>query len=245
MSDYPIIRTVGLSGILVTFAGAMDDHANRVALAFRAAVEAEAWPEVSETSMSLVSVFVVTDLVTYPAEEIIARLQDLLDARDWSDPALPEGRTLWHVPTVYGTDLAPQLEEAAKAVGIDPDEAIRQLSASRVRVLTIGFSPGQPYLGQLDAQWNIPRQQDLTKSVPSGALVLAIRQMCLFTNATPTGWRHVGQTAFRTFSQQSDAPFALSPGDELIFPSVSAAELEKIRAGSTASFGGADREVIA
>ncbi|WP_295317709.1 carboxyltransferase domain-containing protein, partial [Roseobacter sp.] len=177
-------------------------------------------------------------------EEIITRLQELLDARDWSDPALPDGRTLWHVPTVYGTDLAPQLEEAARAVGIDPDEAIRQLSASRVRVLTIGFSPGQPYLGQLDAQWNIPRQQDLTKSVPSGALVLAIRQMCLFTNATPTGWRHIGQTAFKTFSQKSAQPFALSPGDELIFPSVSPAELEKIRTGSTASFGGADREMI-
>ena len=227
MSDYPLIRTVGLSGILVTFAEAMDDTANCATLAFRAAVEAENWPEVSETSMSLVSVFVVVDLV------------------DWYAAPLPEGRTLWHIPTVYGTDLAPQLEEAAEAAGLDPDEAIAELSSARVRVLTIGFSPGQPYLGQLDPHWNIPRQQGLTKSVPPGALVVAIRQLVVFTNATPTGWRHVGQTAFRTFDQTSETPFALSPGDELVFPSVDVEELNRIRETSSASYGGAEREVIA
>jgi KipI family sensor histidine kinase inhibitor len=245
MTDYPVIRTVGLSGLLVTFTGAMDDTANCATLAFRAAVEAENWPEVSETSMSLVSVFVVVDLVEHPAEAVIDRLRALLASRDWYAAPLPEGRTLWHVPTVYGTDLAPQLEEAAEAAGMDPDEAIRQLSEARVRVLTIGFSPGQPYLGQLGPQWNIPRQQGLTKSVPPGALVVAIRQLVVFTNATPTGWRHVGQTAFRTFDQTSETPFALSPGDELVFPSVTKDELDKIRASATASYGGAERETIA
>lgn len=245
MSDYPLIRTVGLSGILVTFAEAMDDTANCATLAFRAAVDAEDWPEVTETSMSLVSVFVVVDLVDYPAEAMIERLQELLATRDWYAAPLPEGRTLWHIPTVYGTDLAPQLEEAAEAAGLDPDTAIAELSSARVRVLTIGFSPGQPYLGQLDPHWNIPRQQGLTKSVPPGALVVAIRQLVIFTNATPTGWRHVGQTAFRTFDQKSETPFSLSPGDELVFPAVSIDELERIRESATASYGGAEREEIA
>lgn len=245
MSDYPLIRTVGLSGILVTFAEAMDDTANCATLAFRAAVDAEDWPEVSETSMSLVSVFVVVDLVDYPAEAMIERLQELLATRDWYAAPLPEGRTLWHIPTVYGTDLAPQLEEAAEAAGLDPDTAIAELSSARVRVLTIGFSPGQPYLGQLDPHWNIPRQQGLTKSVPPGALVVAIRQLVIFTNATPTGWRHVGQTAFRTFDQTSETPFSLSPGDELVFPAVGSDQLERIRERATASYGGAEREEIA
>ena len=245
MSDYPLIRTVGLSGILVTFAEAMDDTANCATLAFRAAVDAEDWPEVSETSMSLVSVFVVVDLVDYPAEAMIERLQELLATRDWYAAPLPEGRTLWHIPTVYGTDLAPQLEEAAEAAGLDPDTAIAELSSARVRVLTIGFSPGQPYLGQLDPHWNIPRQQGLTKSVPPGALVVAIRQLVIFTNATPTGWRHVGQTAFRTFDQKSETPFSISPGEQLVFPAVSIDELERIRESATASYGGAEREEIA
>lgn len=244
MTDYPQLRRVGLSGVLVTFAAAMDDTANCATLAFRAAVDAQDWPEVTETSMSLVSVFIVADLVEHPAAKISDKLEDLLASRDWYGAPLPEGRTLWHVPTVYGGALAPQLEEAAEAAGMDVDEAINQLSSARVRVLTIGFAPGQPYLGQLSEQWNIPRQQGLTKSVPQGALVVAIRQLVIFTNATPTGWRHVGQTAFQTFDQTSDTPFALSPGDELVFPSVSETELDNIRKKSAQSYGGAEREVI-
>ena len=111
-----------MSGVLVTFAPAMSEPANRAALAFRAAVDAQEWPEVSETSTSLVSVFLEVDLAATPHEPLFERLQELLGSRDWYSEALPKGRTLWHVPTVYGTDLAPQLEEAV-------DEYIEPINA--------------------------------------------------------------------------------------------------------------------
>jgi len=244
MSDWPKIRTVGLSGLLVTFAGEMSEPANRAALALRAAVEAENWPEVSETSTSLVSTFLAVDLAAIRPEEMRERLEALLESRDWQEAPLPPGRTLWHVPTLYGTDLAPQLEEAAAVAGLDPDEAIRQLSTARVRVLTIGFAPGQPYMGELSETWNIPRQKGLTPSVPPSALVVAIRQLIIFTNASPTGWRHVGQTAFRTFRPEAKRPFALSPGDELTFPAIARVELEKLRDRDESGQGGAEREAL-
>ena len=243
MSAAPTIRRVGLTGLLVSFGSAMSEPANRAALAFRAAIEAEDWPEVSETMMTLVSVFVAVDLVTVPAETVEERLQELLAREDWFAAPLPGGRTLWHVPTVYGTDLAPQLEEAAEVAGLDPDEAIRQLSSARVRVLPLGFAPGQPYLGELPKVWDIPRQQGLTKSVPRGALVTAIRQLIIFTGPTPTGWRHVGQTAFRNFNQLAATPFALSPGDELVFPAIDRAAFDTL--ATSESYGAADREAIA
>ena len=244
MTDLPRIRTVGLSGLLITFADRMTEPANRAALAFRAAVEQADWPEVQETSTSLVSTFVQVDLASVPAAEMTGRLQDLIATQDWLNAPLPQGRKLWHIPTVYGTDLAPQLEEAATAAGVDPDTAIRDLSTARVRVLTIGFAPGQPYLGELPAHWDIPRQQALSKSVPAGALVVAIRQLVLFTNDTPTGWRHVGQTGFRTFRQKADTPFALSPGDELTFPAITPDALRKIEQQDTSGNGGADPEEL-
>jgi allophanate hydrolase subunit 1 len=67
-----------------------------------------------------------------------------------------------------------------------------------VRVLAVGFAPGQPYLGPLGEEWNLPRLKAL-QQVPAGALVQAISQFVLFTGPAPTGWRHVGQTAFRCF----------------------------------------------
>jgi inhibitor of KinA len=86
MSDWPKIRTVGLSGILVSFAAAMSEPANRAALAFRVAVEDAGWPEVAETSTSLVSVFLQVDLATTPQEAIIERLRELL----------AQANALWH-----------------------------------------------------------------------------------------------------------------------------------------------------
>ncbi|WP_187431470.1 5-oxoprolinase subunit B [Roseobacter fucihabitans] len=243
MTETPVISTVGLSGLLISFGSGMSEPANRAALAFRTVLEAEDWPEVSETMMSLVSVFVAVDLVDTPAEQLREKLTDLLATRDWYGAALPGGRHLWHIPTVYGTDLAPQLQEVAEVAGLDPQEAIRQLSTARVRVLTLGFAPGQPYLGELEEVWNIPRQQDLTKSVPTGALVTAIRQLIIFTAPTPTGWRHIGQTAFRNFVLGDSNPFALSPGDELTFPAIERAAFDKL--SRTDRFGGAEKEVIA
>lgn len=238
MADFPRIRTVGLSGLLVQFAGTMSEPANRAAIAFRASVESQGWPEVSETTISLVSTFVCVDLSAIDLAAFTDRLKDLLQTRDWYQAPLPSGRTLWHIPTLYD---GPQLEEAAEAAGVSPEQAIKELSSAQARVLTIGFAPGQPYAGELPAHWNIPRQQGLTKAVPPGALVVAIRQMIVFTHEAPTGWRHVGHTAFRNYDPGREAPIALRPGDELIFPAVSAAEFEKIKSRRD---GGADRQVL-
>jgi KipI family sensor histidine kinase inhibitor len=245
MNDWPRIRTVGLSGVLVSFGSSMSEAANRAALAFRAAVDQCDWSEVSETSTSLVPTFLSADLATCRVEALAERVRDLLGSRDWFSAPLPENRALWHIPTVYGGSPAPQLEEAAEAAKVDPDEAIAQLSSARLRVLTIGFAPGQPYMGELPEHWNIPRQQGLTKKVPQGALVVAIRQLIVFTNDSPTGWRHVGQTAFRNFRPEERDHFSFAPGDEVMFPSVSQSELERIRSSENSGNGGAEREIIA
>lgn len=243
-SPFPLVRTVGIDGVLVTFADTMTEAANRAALAFRSQVDRLHWGGVMETSASLGSAYIRFDTQVLTHTEIAHRLQDLLKQQDWYSTPLPNGRRLWRVPTVYGTDLAPQLSEAAAAAGLDPDEAIRRLSQTRVRVLTIGFAPGQPYLGPLGPEFNIPRLQDLNPMVPEGALVLAISQFVLFSGPTPTGWRHVGQTAFRCFRPEMEQSFALNPGDEMLFVPVSRAELERIQSNNADGSGGATCQEI-
>lgn len=243
-NSFPLVRAVGFDGILVTFAVTVTETANRAALAFRSYVDQQHWDGVIESSASLGSAYIRFDTQRLPRAAILERLRDALSQQDWYNTPLPPGRRLWRVPTVYGTELAPQLDDAAAAAGLQPDEAIRRLSQTRVRVLTIGFAPGQPYLGPLGPEFNIPRLQDLTPVVPEGALVLAISQFVLFSGPTPTGWRHVGQTAFRCFQPETPDVFTLRPGDELIFTSVSAAELRHIRATTTDGLGGSTCEEI-
>lgn len=244
-AGFPRLVAMGLGGMLVRFAEAMTEEANRAALAFRAALVAASWPGVEETAASLASVYLRFDPAVVGHDDLRHRLAGLVASRDWYAADLPKGRRRWMVPAVFGGALAPQLDEAAALAGLSPAAAVEQLCARPVRVLAIGFAPGQPYLGTLPEAWNIPRQAALTANVPVGALVVAIRQLVLFSAATPTGWRHVGQTAFRAFRPEAASPFALSAGDEIRFCAVSADDLAAIRAADRDGDGGASVEVLA
>jgi len=214
---WPQLKTAGFNGIIVSFGASLSEPANRAALAFRDALERAGLAGVEETSTSLVSTYLRFDPLALDHTAMRAALNKLLATRDWFGADLPQGRKLWRVPTVYDPAFAPQLDEAAQAAGLSTVEAIASISSARVRVQTIGFAPGMPYLGELPEVWNIPRQTALTAQTPAGGLCVAIRQLVLFPVATPTGWRHIGQTAFRLFRPETDAPFVLRPGDEVVF----------------------------
>ncbi|MCK0149056.1 allophanate hydrolase subunit 1 [Marivita sp. S6314] len=237
----PLIRPAGLGGVLVTFGDGLSEPANRAALAFSAAVDRAGIAGIEECAPSLVSVFVRFDPLGVSLDAVTRALTDLLQEQDWHAAPLPQGRRFIRVPTVYGGDLAPQFDESAAAAGRSRDDALKDLSEARVRVQTIGFAPGQPYLGLLPEAWNIPRQTNLTQAVPEGALVLAIRQLVLFSVTNPTGWRHVGQTALKLFRPDSDDPFFLRPGDEVQFVPVDRDVLENARSDPD---GGAEIQVI-
>ncbi len=224
-SEFPMIRQAGFDGLLVSFGDKLSEPANRAALAFRHAVEQADWQGLEECSTSLVSTYLRFDPSALSHEHIRTHVNTLLKQRDWFLATLDSNRKLWRIPTVFGTSQAPQLGEAAAIAGLSESQAIDTIANTQVRVQTIGFAPGQPYLGELPEAWNIPRQTELTPKVPIGALTVAIRQLVLFSVSTPTGWRHIGQTAFRLFRPESPEPFLLRPGDEVVFFPV---ELERL-----------------
>ncbi|EBA15326.1 allophanate hydrolase family protein [Roseobacter sp. SK209-2-6] len=239
--DWPRISALGFDGFLVSFGEHLTEAANRAALAFRDALERESWPSARESSASLVSAYLRFDPLRQGHAEIRALLQDLLARQDWYQAPLPRGRRLWHVPAVFGDTAAPQLGEAAAAAGFTPQEAIASLTERPVRIQTIGFAPGQPYLGELAPEWDIPRQTELTRQIPAGALAVAIRQLVLFPMPTPTGWRHVAQTAFQLFRPLGQDPFLLRPGDEIRFEPLEEQALPRLQQDPD---GGARFEVI-
>ena len=214
-TQWPEVSPVGLSGLLVRFGDKLDPVANQAAIACRAGLEAEGWPEVAETASALASVILRIDLAAHDETALTTRLQDWLAARDWSQPALPEGRSLWSIPAVFGGAYGPQIEEVAALGGATVSQCIEEVTETRLRVLALGFAPGQPYLGFLPDRWDIPRQTGVTAKVPAGAIVLAVRQIVMFANASPTGWRQIAQTGFKCYQPGAEDPLPLRPGDEL------------------------------
>ena len=184
---YPHLKDIGVDGIVARFSDRLGEPANRAALAFRAAVQKEGWDHVRETATALTSAVVRFDPLRVDHDAMRDRLQALLASRDWLAAQMPAGRRHWVIPVALGGTDGPQFSEAAALSGQSEDQAAEAIAAARVRVLTLGFAPGQPYMGELPRTWDIPRQTALTKSVPGGALVVAIRQLIIFAGPAPTG----------------------------------------------------------
>ncbi|MGI9391498.1 MAG: 5-oxoprolinase subunit B family protein [Boseongicola sp.] len=234
---------IGPDGILVRFAEGLSETANRAALAFRSAVHAAGITGVSEVASSLTSVLVRFRPDQTSREALASILTDHLQSRDWTAADLPSGRRHWQLPAVFGGQSGPELKDVAAAVGVSPEEAVAELCQTRMRVLALGFAPGQPYLGFLGDKWDIPRRKELTAQVPLGAIVVAVRQVIPFATTAPTGWRQVGRTPFRGFAPDRETPIALAAGDEISFQSVELDAFETL-AGADDGFGGAIVENI-
>ena len=241
----PELLPLGQDGILVRFSSLLDDRANRAAMAFSARVRSLGVPAVTETATALSSALVRFDPVAAPRRQVAKALADLIAERDWYSAPLPEGRRRWTIPAAFGGDPGPQFDEAAAMANRSGSEAIADLTGQALRVLALGFAPGQPYLGTLPDHWNIPRQTALTREVPAGAIVVAVSQIVLFAAPAPTGWRQVGLCGFRCYRPGTEEPFPLRAGDEVTFEAVGRAELDRILTLDADGLGGAKCETIA
>lgn len=241
--DQPEILPLGGDALLLRFSQAFSEPANRAALAFRAAFLKADVAGVTESATSLTSCLIRFDPSLSSRDAIKGVMRDVLRSQDWFEAALPEGRTLWRLPASFGGEYGPQLEEAAELADRAPEDAVREICEARLRVMAIGFAPGQPYLGFLEDHWNIPRQTEVTPQVPAGAVVVAVRQVIPFSNAAPTGWRQIGRTAFRGYDKQAADPIPLRPGDEVQFQDIAADRLTDLLQNPQL-FGGATREDI-
>lgn len=240
MTTEPELRPLGVDGILVRFSRVLTEEANAQALSFRDQVEDAGLQGITEVASSLTSVRIGFDPVETNRTVVTEAIQSLILAHKTPDTS---PKRLWRIPAAFGPDYAPQLTEAAALAGVAPDQAIAEITSQTTRVIAIGFAPGQPYLGMLPDHWDIPRQSELTESLPRGALITAVRQLIIWAADAPTGWRHIGQTAFRVYLPETADPFTFQPGDAVQFHAVSDTEFADIKA-STDTNGGARCEVL-
>jgi len=225
MSDHPAqirIQPLGQDGILIRFG---DDRSTDplTALARADQMRSATISGVREIASSLASVQVrfAPDVAT--RAEVTARLTALLAE---PLPVATLQTRIWTVPACFD---GPQLTEAATLADLPPADAIAQITATPLSVLAIGFAPGQPYLGFLPTNWGMERQATITPQVPAGAIVVALCQVVLFANPSPTGWRWVGSCAFRPFVMNRAEPFALRPGDRIRFAATDATTIAALQ----------------
>jgi KipI family sensor histidine kinase inhibitor len=239
ISDVEILP-LALDGLLLRFSKVSSPAVTDQILGFAEMVRAAAIAGVTEVATALTSVLVKFDPDQIARDDLGKALRPML-ADQPAGAFHPQRR--WTLPVAFGGNAGPQLAEACAMAGVTEAQALKDLTETELRVLAIGFAPGQPYLGQLPEAWGIPRQTQLTPKVPAGAIVVALRQLVLFGNDSTTGWRQVGLCAFRPSKIDRAAPFALHTGDAIRLVAASEAEVKALGANAD-GLGGARCEVL-
>jgi inhibitor of KinA len=233
----PTIDVAGDQALLIRFgprAGEPSPEAHARVMAALAALDGARAPWV----VDLVPAY-ATLLVSYDAARATAA-----EARRWAEARLAvaaagereaaaaaPGR-LVEIPVWYDPSVAPDLEPLAAERGMAPAELARRHAAPEYRVYALGFRPGFPFLGTVDAALAAPRLDRPRPRVAAGSVGIAGRQTGVYPVDGPGGWRIVGRTPLAVFDLARPRPFLLEAGDRVRFVPVDGARFAELHGAS-------------
>lgn len=148
-------------------------------------------------------------------------------------PKLDEFSRTVELPVCYDADFAPDLAEVAERCGLSRDEVVRRHAGSPNRVLMVGFVPGHPYIGGLDAKLSVPRRATPRQRVPVGSIATANAQSVVYPFDSPSGWSVIGRTPQRIFDVRRSPPALMSPGDRVKFVPITHKEFDRLAASAS------------
>jgi KipI family sensor histidine kinase inhibitor len=129
------------------------------------------------------------------------------------------------IPVRYG---GPDLDRAAARHGLTTAEVIQRHCAPVYRVYQLGFSPGFPYLGDLDPALHTPRLAQPRKRVAAGSVAIGGSHTGIYSVDGPGGWNLIGHTQVSLFDpapalrpETAHRCFLLGPGDQVQFVPIS------------------------
>ena len=211
------IVQAGDSVTIVEFEDRIDERVNAEAIALAHRVERARIAGVRDVVPTYRSVAVYFD----PLRTDYAALQDLLSRAGDRQPG--EGASsnpvtaLLRIPVRYGGEHGPDLGDVAAFAGLSEAEVIAKHAAVIYRVFMMGFVPGFPYMGTVDAAIAAPRRTTPRVRVPAGSVGIAGSQTGIYPTKTPGGWQLIGRTDALLFDLSRPAPFLLKAGDMVEF----------------------------
>jgi KipI family sensor histidine kinase inhibitor len=197
--------------------------ARRIA-ALRDMLGASAAPGVIESVPGVASLTVLFDPASISPDAIERELQRCA-ASDLAPATAPRR---WKIPVCYEGAHAADLADVAAACGLSTSEVITAHTAREYVVYLLGFSPGFPYMGDVDPRLVLPRRANPRPRVPRGSVAIATTYTAIYPQSTAGGWHIIGATPVTLFDAAADTPAPLSPADIVIFEPVAIATFEAL-----------------
>jgi len=125
-----------------------------------------------------------------------------------------DDRAVVEIPVVYDGD---DLDDVARATGLEPSDVIARHSGSSFRVDFCGFAPGFGYLRGLDPRLHLPRRATPRTRVPAGSVAIAAEFTAVYPRPSPGGWHLLGSTDRVMFDPDRSPPALFEPGVHVRF----------------------------
>ena len=183
-------------------------------------LEREPIADIRNLNPAYCSILISFDALKLDHTELEAILLGYIDRLDAVH--LPEGREL-QIPTCYGAEFGPDLNDVAALLGMTPAQVIELHASITYLVYFLGFVPGFAYLGELPEALATPRLDSPRLTTPPGSVAIAGNQTGVYPFATPGGWRIIGRTPIAMFRPDRKAMSFLSISDRVRFVPISAA----------------------
>jgi len=215
----------GESCLVVELGDRIDPTINEQVRRLALALERAGVPGLVEAVPTYRSVALVLDPLVADPEAVRPTVERLL--ADLDALALPPPNRV-EVPTVYGGEFGPDLEEVARHTGLTPDEVVALHAGTPCRTYMLGFTPGYVYLGGMDPRLATPRLATPRVRVPAGSVGIGGVQTGIYPSTTPGGWRIIGRTPIPLFDPARQPPARILPGDEVAFVPISAERFREL-----------------
>ena len=137
-------------------------------------------------------------------------------------------REIVDLPICYDDEFALDIIDVSKKTRITKSNIIKLHLNTEFYVYMIGFTPGLPFMGNLDKQLSVPRKLTPRVHVPAGSVGIVDNLCVIYPNQSPGGWNIIGRTPQRMFDKNKKNPTFVNAGYSVKFKSISKKQFGEI-----------------
>lgn len=208
----------GEDGIRVLFGDVIDLDVHEKVRRFYYFIRSLQRPDIIDLIPSFRSCLIHFDLRRTTYEKLSSLILDA-QREEPSLRALPAPAT-HEIPVRYGGECGLDMAFVCTHTGLTENEVIAIHTGVEYTVYAVGFVPGFPYLGTLDARLDMPRLETPRIRIPGGSVGIAQLQTGIYPFESPAGWQIIGRTDARLFNPEKEPYSLLQIGDRVKFISL-------------------------
>nr|WP_312576831.1 5-oxoprolinase subunit PxpB [Sedimentibacter sp.] len=216
----------GDKALNMEFGNDITDEINGKIRAITVAIEMQGIKGIVELVPTYRSLMIHYDPAKINFNNLVNALKELEKNLDSIKLPAPE---VIEIPTIYGGDYGPDIENVALHNQISAEEVIKIHTSSEYLIYMLGFTPGFPYLGGMNKKIATPRLSAPRTKIPGGSVGIAGEQTGIYPIDSPGGWQLIGRTPLLLFQPQRENPILLKAGNYISFKSIGEEEYIRIK----------------